>query len=107
MSNQVFTTSTAQQTESTKEATLKGLINTPLKKAAFSIFVLGNISLFAAPAGITAYGSAVGWSAGQIASYSGFSFIVNEVFIMGSALMLGKPIVVLVKSKIKKLFGKK
>lgn len=90
-----------------KEVTIKDLVNTPLKKTALTIFVLANIGMVAVPAGLAAYGGAMDWTAGEIASASGIGFVVNEVFIIGSALMLGKPIVALVKSKMKKIFGKK
>ncbi|GAL17931.1 hypothetical protein JCM19235_6484 [Vibrio maritimus] len=97
----------ANKTLDEQEMTIKDLVNTPLKKAALLMFILTNIGMVAVPAALAAYGGALGWSAGEVASASGIGFAVNEVVLIASALLLGKPIVALVKSKIKNRFGKK
>ncbi|WP_394149056.1 hypothetical protein [Vibrio maritimus] len=90
----------------TVQPTIKDLANTPVKKLALATFVVANIGVVAAPASVAAIGGSLGWSASEIASYSGMAFITTEVLILGSALLLGKPMVALVKSKMKKIFSK-
>ena len=89
------------------EPTIKDLINTPVKKAALVLFVLGNIAMVGSPAIGGAIGGWLGMSAGEIASLVFGVFIAAEVVIWGSIFIMGKAAAGLVKSKIVKIFKRK
>ncbi|MGR5285244.1 hypothetical protein ACP3V5_07995 [Vibrio maritimus] len=86
---------------------LSALVDTPFKKVALVAFILTNIGMFAVPAGLGALGSAMNWPAAETVSVVGIGFVINEVILFGSIAILGKPLVSLVRSKLKSLFRSK
>ncbi|MGF1750091.1 MULTISPECIES: hypothetical protein [Vibrio] len=89
------------------EPTIKDLVNTPVKKAALILFVLSNITMVGSPAIGGTIGSMLDMTAGEIASLVFAVFVVSEVFIWTTILVMGKAAAGLVKSKIVKIFKKK
>ncbi|MGR5348994.1 hypothetical protein [Vibrio mediterranei] len=87
-----------------QDINLKALVDTPLKKVAMVAFVLANIGMFVVPAGLGTMGAAMDWSTEDTVSIVGIGFAINEVILFGSIAILGKPLVGLIKSKIKTLF---
>jgi hypothetical protein len=86
---------------------LYSLADTPLKKLALVTFILTNIGMFVVPAGLGALGSALDWPAAETVSVVGIGFVINEVILFGSIAILGKPLVSLIRSKLKYLFRSK
>lgn len=89
-----------------QKPTIKSLVDSPLKKMAIGLFVATTIGQIAVPAGVAAYGGNVGWSAAEIAAKTAISFGVNEALLIGSVLVLGKPLVSLLRTKIKETFSR-
>lgn len=86
---------------------LFSLADTPLKKLALVTFILTNIGMFAVPAGLGALGSAMNWPAAETVTVVGVGFVINEVILFGSIAILGKPLVNIIRSKLKCLFRSK
>ncbi|MCY9852506.1 hypothetical protein [Vibrio mediterranei] len=86
------------------DSNLTMLVDTPIKKVALVAFIITNIGMFAVPAGLGALGASMSWSAEQTVSIVGIGFAINEVILFGSITILGKPLVGLIKRKIKTLF---
>ncbi|WP_163132009.1 hypothetical protein [Agarivorans sp. Alg241-V36] len=83
---------------------ITALVDTRFKKTALAVFIATNVGMVAVPASLASYGASQGWTVSQIAFYSSIGFVVNEVFLFGSAACLGKPIVILITAEIKRLF---
>ncbi|SEF86188.1 hypothetical protein [Vibrio hangzhouensis] len=87
-----------------QDMNLKALVDTPLKKVAMVAFVLTNIGMFAVPAGLGTMGAAMGWPTEDTVSIVGIGFAINEVILFGSIAILGKPLVNLIRVKLKRIF---
>ncbi len=88
----------------TPQRTLKGLINTPLKKVMFGIQILSYFLIVGSPAIGGVIGKVMNLKTGQTAAVILGVFIAGEILFYGSLAFLGKEIVLLVRDKFKAWF---
>lgn len=89
-----------------KTRTLKDLVNTPFKKAMFVVQIISYILIVGSPAIGALIGNQFNLSTGQTACVILGIFIAGEVLFYGSLFFLGKELILIIKSKTKKLFIK-
>lgn len=90
-----------------QERTLKGLVNTPFKKAMFIIQIISYILIVGSPLIGGAIGGLLGLKASRIGGLIFGIFLAGEVLFYGSLLFLGKEIVLLLRDKIKSWFKRR
>ncbi|MBY6195988.1 hypothetical protein [Vibrio hangzhouensis] len=89
------------------DTNLKTLVDTPLKKVALVAFIITNIGMFVVPAGLGALGASMSWPTEDTVSIVGIGFAINEVILFGSIAILGKPLVSLIRHKLKRILKPK
>ncbi len=87
--------------------TLKGLINTPFKKAMFMIQILSYVLIVGSPVIGVAVGGLIGLKASKIGGLILGIFIAGEVLFYGSLAFLGKEVVLLIRDKMKVWFKRR
>ena len=91
--------------DSKKEVrTLKGLVNTPFKKAMFVVQIISYVLIVGSPFIGGAIGGLLGLTAAKIGALIFGIFLAGEVLFYGSLVFLGKEIVLLVRDKVKHWF---
>lgn len=91
----------------TEARTLKGLINTPFKKAMFVVQILSYVLIVGSPLIGGAVGGLIGLKASKIGGLILGIFIAGEVLFYGSLAFLGKEVVLLIRDKMKLWFKKR
>ena len=91
----------------TEARTLKGLINTPFKKAMFVIQILSYVLIVGSPVIGGAVGGLIGLKASKIGGLILGIFIAGEVLFYGSLAFLGKEVVLLIRDKMKVWFKRR
>ena len=90
-----------------KTRTLKDLVNTPFKKIMFGVQLISYLLIVGSPA-IGAYiGNKLDLDAVKTGATIFGIFIAGEILFYGSLFFLGKELLLIIKSKIKKWFKKK
>ncbi len=87
--------------------TLKGLINTPFKKAMFVIQIISYVLIVGSPLIGGAIGGLIGLKATKIGGLILGIFITGEVLFYGSLAFLGKEVVLLIRDKMKVWFKRR
>ena len=90
-----------------KARTLKGLINTPFKKAMFGVQLLSYVLIVGSPLIGGAIGGILGLKASKIGGLIFGIFLTGEVLFYGSLVFLGKEVVLLLRDKMKGWFKRK
>jgi hypothetical protein len=86
--------------------TLKDLVNTPFKKAMFVVQLTSYVLIVGSPAIGAFIGNQLHLGAVKTGAVIFGVFIVGEVLFYGSLFFLGKELLLLIKSKVKKWFIK-
>ena len=90
-----------------KTRTLKDLVNTPFKKIMFVVQLISYVLIVGSPA-IGAYiGKQFDLDVVKTGAIIFGIFIAGEILFYGSLFFLGKELLLLIKSKVKKWFKKK
>ena len=90
-----------------KTRTLKDLVNTPFKKIMFVVQLISYVLIVGSPA-IGAYiGNQFDLDAVKTGAIIFGIFIAGEVLFYGSLFFLGKELLLIIKSKVKKWFKRK
>ena len=87
--------------------TLKGIINTPFKKAMFVVQIISYVLIVGSPVIGGAIGGLIGLKATKIGGLILGIFITGEVLFYGSLLFLGKEVVLLIRDKMKVWFKRR
>jgi len=90
-----------------KTRTLKDLVNTPFKKAMFVVQLISYLLIVGSPAIGALIGNQFDLDAVKTGAVIFGVFISGEVLFYGSLFFLGKELLLLIKSKVKKWFNKK
>lgn len=93
--------------DQTPKRTLKSLVNTPFKKFLFGIQILSYVLILASPAIGAIIGNILDLKTGQTAGLILGIFITGEILFYGSLAFLGKELILLLKDKVKKWFGRR
>ncbi|PLX23779.1 MAG: hypothetical protein C0599_03885 [Salinivirgaceae bacterium] len=94
-------------TSQSKTRSLKDLVNTPFKKAMFVVQIISYILIVGSPAIGAVIGNQLDLTTAQIGGVILGVFIAGEVLFYGSLFFLGKELLLIIKSKMRKLFKKK
>ncbi len=94
-------------TDQTQKRTLKSLVNTPFKKFLFGIQILSYVLILASPAIGAIIGNILDLKTGQTAGVILGIFIMGEILFYGSLAFLGKELILLLKDRVKKWFGRR
>ena len=84
--------------------TLKGIINTPFKKAMFIVQIISYVLIVGSPLIGGAIGGVLGLKATKIGGLILGVFITGEVLFYGSLVFLGKEVVLLIRDRMKMWF---
>ncbi len=87
--------------------TLKGLINTPFKKAMFGVQIISYVLIVGSPLLGGAIGGLLGLKAAKIGGLVFGIFLAGEVLFYGSLAFLGKEVVLLIRDRAKLWFQKR
>jgi hypothetical protein len=98
---------TIQEEQQAKERTLKDLVNTPFKKAMFGVQLLSYVLIVGSPAIGALIGNMLELNTVKTGGVILGVFIAGEVLFYGSLFFLGKELILIIKSKVKKWFKKK
>lgn len=96
-----------QQNQQLKTRSLKDLVNTPFKKAMFVVQIISYVLIVGSPAIGAVIGNQLDLSGVQTGAVVLGIFIAGEVLFYGSLFFLGKELLLIIKSKMRKLFKKK
>ena len=100
-------TANTREDQEPKTRTLKDLVNTPFKKIMFVVQLISYVLIVGSPA-IGAYiGKQLDLDVVKTGAIIFGVFIAGEVLFYGSLFFLGKELLLLIKSKVKKWFKKK
>lgn len=94
-------------TEPVTERRLKDLVNTPFKKVMLVLQITSYFLIVGSPVIGGAIGKILHLKAGKTAGVILAVFIIGEVLFYGTLLFLGKEVVLLIRTKIKKRFRRK
>jgi hypothetical protein len=97
----------SQEDPQPKTKTLKDLINTPFKKAMFVVQLISYVLIMGSPAIGALIGNQFDLDTVKTGAVIFGVFISGEVLFYGSLFFLGKELLLLMKSKVKKWFIKK
>ncbi|PLX25319.1 MAG: hypothetical protein C0599_00780 [Salinivirgaceae bacterium] len=95
------------ENKKTQTRTLKDLVNTPFKKAMFVVQIISYILIVGSPGIGAVIGSKLDLDTAQTAGVILGIFIAGEVLFYGSLFFLGKELILIIKSKFRKLFKRK
>ncbi|MCK4751547.1 MAG: hypothetical protein KAT15_31030 [Bacteroidales bacterium] len=84
--------------------TLKGLINTPFKRAMFVVQIVSYVLIVGSPFIGGAVGGVLGLKASRIGGLIFGIFLAGEILFYGSLAFLGKEVVLLIRDKMKERF---
>ena len=87
--------------------TLKGLINTPFKKAMFIVQIISYVLIVGSPLIGAGVGGLLGMKAAKIGGLVFGIFLAGEVLFYGSLAFLGKEVVLLIRDRVKLWFKKR
>lgn len=87
--------------------TLKDLVNTPTKKIALAVIILGNVLMLSSPVMISAISVHFSLSAMEITELTAGYLISAEAMAALPIFILGKPVLALVKTKFLSKFKRK
>lgn len=90
-----------------EKRTLKGIINTPFKKAMFVVQIISYVLIVGSPFIGGAIGGILGLKASKIGGLIFGIFLAGEVLFYGSLAFLGKEVVLLIRDKIKIWFKRR
>ena len=88
----------------TNVRTLKGIINTPFKKAMFVVQIISYVLIVGSPVIGGAVGGLLGLKAAKIGGLVFGIFLAGEILFYGSLAFLGKEVVLLIRDKLKARF---
>ncbi|MCJ2377466.1 hypothetical protein LNL84_11550 [Vibrio sp. ZSDZ34] len=87
--------------------TLKDLVNTPTKQIALAVMILGNVFMLSSPVMISMISVHLRLSAMEITELTAGYLISAEAMAALPIIVLGKPVLALVKAKFLSLFKRK
>lgn len=87
--------------------TLKDLVNTPFKKAMFVVQLISYVLIVGSPGIGALIGNQLNLDAVKTGAVIFGVFIIGEVLFYGSLFFLGKELLLIIKSKVKKWIRKK
>ncbi len=93
--------------KSPKVRTIKGLANTPFKRAMLGVQLLSYVLIVGSPFIGAAIGRSLGLKAAQTGGVILGVFIAGEVLFYGSLAFLGKEVILLIRDKMKGWFKRR
>ncbi len=93
--------------EQTKTRRLKDLVNTPFKKAMFVVQLISYVLIVGSPVIGSFIGKRLGLDTLKTGAVIFGVLIAGEIFFYGSLFFLGKELILIIKSNVKKWFKRK